>query len=211
MALMNAHDLTDETRDTLVHAMRRGRERLDTALTGSESIDATVSGPGITGWRAQLLPWAHAFEPEAVSGMVARSELAWLGAREPLPNDAHAWGASTQPITGAWTLRFPGPEAIDAVAGRQASGYLPGRFVDLTLRLAEIMADLHVPAPLTREVLRRALQHFVDEARPSYPDDWLALVRRAGDVTRDRVEDYIYGLTVEGGPLIPAAGTDVLQ
>ena len=159
---------------------------------------------GITGWRAQLLPWARAFEPDAVLPMVARSELVWLGARQPLPDDVDQWGAPTQPIDGAWRLRFPGPEATDDVAGRQASAYLPGRFADLTLRLAETMAEIGLPSPLTREVLRAALQRFVDEVRPAYPDDWLALVRHADALRRTQVEDYVYGLTVPDGPLVPA-------
>ena len=204
MALMNPAYLSDGTRTVLVDAMRRGREVLDAALQRPDSVEETVRRAGITGWRAQLLPWARAFEPDAVLPMVARSELVWLGARQPLPDDVDQWGAPTQPIDGAWRLRFPGPDATDDVAGRQASAYLPGRFADLTLRLAETMAEIGLPSPLTREVLRAALQRFVDEVRPAYPDDWLALVRHADALRRTQVEDYVYGLTVPDGPLVPA-------
>jgi hypothetical protein len=204
MALMNAADLSDGTRTVLVGAMRRGREVLEAALQRPEIAEETVRAAGIIGWRAQLLPWARAFEPHAVLPMVARSELVWLGARQPLPDDVDRWGAPTQPIDGAWRLRFPGPAPTDDVAGRQASAYLPGRFVDLTLRLAETMAEIGMPSPLTREVLRAALQRFVDEVRPAYPDDWLALVRHADDLPRTQVEDYVYGMTVPDGPLVPA-------
>jgi hypothetical protein len=204
MALMNPADLSDGTRTVLVGAMRRGREVLEAALQRPEIVEETVRAAGITGWRAQLLPWARAFEPDAVLSMVARSELVWLGVRQPLPDDVDRWGAPTQPIDGAWRLRFPGPEATDDVAGRQASAYLPGRFVDLTLRLAEVMAEIGMPSPLTREVLRAALQRFVDEVRPAYPDDWLALVRYANGLPRTQVEDYVYGMTVPDGPLVPA-------
>ena len=204
MALMNAADLSDGTRTVLVGAMRRGREVLEAALQRPEIVEETVRAAGIIGWRAQLLPWARAFEPDAVLPMVARSELVWLGARQPLPDDVDRWGAPSQPIDGAWRLRFPGPAPTDDVAGRQASAYLPGRFVDLTLRLAETMAELGMPSPLTREVLRAALQRFVDEVRPAYPDDWLALVRHADDLPRTQVEDYVYGMTVPDGPLVPA-------
>jgi hypothetical protein len=76
--------------------------------------------------------------------------------------------------------------------------------VDLTLRLAEVMAEIGMPSPLTREVLRAALQRFVDEVRPAYPDDWLALVRYANALPRTQVEDYVYGMTVPDGPLVPA-------
>jgi hypothetical protein len=204
MALMNAADLSDGTRTVLVGAMRRGREVLEAALQRPEIVEETVRAAGIIGWRAQLLPWARAFEPDAALPMVARSELVWLGARQPLPDDVDRWGAPTQPIDGAWRLRFPGPAPTDDVAGRQASAYLPGRFVDLTLRLAETMAEIGMPSPLTREVLRAALQRFVDEVRPAYPDDWLALVRHADDLPRTQVEDYVYGMTVPDGPLVPA-------
>jgi hypothetical protein len=204
MALMNAADLSDGTRTVLVGAMRRGREVLEAALQRPEIVEETVRAAGIIGWRAQLLPWARAFEPDAVLPMVARSELVWLGARQPLPDDVDRWGAPSQPIDGAWRLRFPGPAPTDDVAGRQASAYLPGRFVDLTLRLAETMAELGMPSPLTREVLRAALQRFIDEVRPAYPDDWLALIRHADDLPRTQVEDYVYGMTVPDGPLVPA-------
>jgi hypothetical protein len=204
MALMNPGDLTDATRSVLVDAMGRGRELLEAALQEPDTAEATMRAAGIAGWRAELLPWARVYERAAVLPMVARSELAWLGARQPLPADVHQWGAPTQPIDGAWALRFPGPEATDDVAGRQASGYLPGRFADLTLRLAETMAETGVPAPLTREVLRAALQRFVDEVRPAYPDDWLALVRHADALARTQVEDYVWGLTVPDGPLVPS-------
>jgi hypothetical protein len=204
VALMNPADLSDATRIVLVDAIARGRKVLESALAADETADQTLTGVGISGWRAQLLRWARAFDPGAVPLLVARSELVWLGAREPLPATIQAWGAPTQAIDGAWTLKFPGPDAIDAVGGRQASAYLPGRFADLTLRLAELMSDLRAPSPLTREVLRTALQRFLDDARPAYPDDWLALVREAAALTRAQVEDFVYGLTVPDGPLVPA-------
>ncbi len=205
VALMNPAELSDTTRAALVGAMQHGREVLASALAADDHLGDTLARAGITGWRAQLLRWTHAFEPDAALRMVARSELVWLGVREPLPADVDAWGAPAQTIDGAWALRFPGPDAIDAVAGRQASAYLPGRFADLTLRVAELLMDLRLPSVLTREVLRAGLQRFIDDARPAYPDDWMALVRRANALGRADAEDYVYALTVTDGPLVPAA------
>jgi hypothetical protein len=209
IGLMNAADLSDESRTVIVEAISHGREVLEGALAGDGHADETLGGAGITGWRAQVLRWAWSSEHDALPQLVARSELAWLGAGEPLPASVSAWGAPAYTIDGEWALRFPGPEPIDALAGRQAAAYLPGRFADLTLRLAEIMSELQVPSPLTREVLRTALQRFVDDARPAYPDDWLALVRLAAALTRAQVEDYVYALTVTDGPLVPMAGSGV--
>ena len=69
-----------------------------------------------------------------------------------------------------------------------------------------MLHDLHLPAALTPYVLTAAVQDFIDEVRPTDPDDWLTLVRSANQVTRERVEDYV-AAAAAGGPLVPADGS----
>jgi hypothetical protein len=43
-----------------------------------------------------------------------------------------------------------------------------------------------------------ATQDFIDGAPPVYDDDWLGIVAFAGQVTRERVEDYVAALVASG-------------
>ncbi len=74
--------------------------------------------------------------------------------------------------------------------------------VDLHLRLAELFAELRLPAVLMPAVLSAAALDFQEEAQPAYPEDRLALARQASALTRERVEDYVAALALDG-PLRP--------
>jgi hypothetical protein len=54
-------------------------------------------------------------------------------------------------------------------------------------------------------VLTAATQDYIDEVRPIHQNDWLTMVRSGQSLTRDRVEDYVAGLTADG-PLVPESG-----
>jgi hypothetical protein len=75
---------------------------------------------------------------------------------------------------------------------------------DLNLRIATLLKDLGLPAPLAKVVLAAAVQDFIDEVRPTDDGDWLTLSRMARTVTRERVEDYVAAATATG-PLMPEA------
>ena len=59
-----------------------------------------------------------------------------------------------------------------------------------------------MPAALAKHVLGAAVQDFIDQARPTDSNDWLALVRAAQAFTRERIEDYVATATADG-PLVP--------
>jgi hypothetical protein len=73
---------------------------------------------------------------------------------------------------------------------------------DLTLHVARTLSHLRLPARLAKYVLSAAVQDFIDEVRATDPDDWISLVRGAGAVPQDRIEDYVAAAAADG-PLVP--------
>jgi hypothetical protein len=74
---------------------------------------------------------------------------------------------------------------------------------DLNLHVAEVLADLRLPASLAPHVLSEAVQDFIDEVKPTDANDWLTLVRSAQAVSRERIEDYVAAAAAVDGPLVP--------
>jgi hypothetical protein len=75
---------------------------------------------------------------------------------------------------------------------------------DLNLRVAMILNELGLPAPLERPVLAAAVQDFIDEVAPADSNDWLSLAQAAQALTRQRVDDYVAAAAAVDGPLVPA-------
>ena len=77
---------------------------------------------------------------------------------------------------------------------------------DLTLAVAVRLAELRLPAVLTRPVLAVAMQDFLDELSARHDADWWSLSRQAQEVSLRRVEDYVAAAAAVDGPLIPDSG-----
>jgi len=77
--------------------------------------------------------------------------------------------------------------------------------VDLSLRVAEALSDLTLPAQLSRSILALATQDVLDAYRPAYIDDWSAMVAAVRRLPEGRFVDYVSALTA-GGPLVPDDG-----
>ena len=105
-------------------------------------------------------------------------------------------------VDGRLVTRLGMPVGWDRLAGRPDTGILATEAPDLTLRLAELTADLRVPASLLPALLLYATQDYWHEVEARFPDDWPALVRGALALQPTRVEDYIAALG-SGGPLRP--------
>ena len=116
--------------------------------------------------------------------------------------DADPWGTSAMASTGCVCTRMPPPGRLPLFLGRRQIGLLATAVPDLNLHVARMLAHLRLPARLAKYVLSAAVQDFVDEVRATDPDDWLSLVRGAGAVPRDRIEDYVAAATADG-PLVP--------
>jgi hypothetical protein len=54
-------------------------------------------------------------------------------------------------------------------------------------------------------VLVAALFDLLTDVSPMHFDDWLTIVRRARAVPRERIEDYLAGVTAAAGPLVQQA------
>ena len=81
----------------------------------------------------------------------------------------------------------------------------------MTLRVAEHMAALNVPAALVPAVMALATQAHIDTAPPLYADDWLGVVSHVQQMSRETVEDYVAAV-VAAGPVtcgIGAGGSEM--
>jgi hypothetical protein len=79
---------------------------------------------------------------------------------------------------------------------------LASAFPDLNLRLAELLAELQMPAALLGPILTAATLDFVNSVISRDPDDRRGLVEFVADLRVERVEQYLALLTNDG-PLVP--------
>ena len=89
------------------------------------------------------------------------------------------WGVIGDSVDGRLATRFDPPIAWDRLAGRPDTGVLATQVPDLTLRLAEVTAALHMPAVLIPSLLLYATQDYWHEVEARFADDWPALTRGA--------------------------------
>jgi hypothetical protein len=75
-------------------------------------------------------------------------------------------------------------------------------FPDLSLRLAELLSELRMPAALLPAVLAPATLEFINTAECRDPDDRRGLLDFVQRLRSDRVEQYLALLTSDG-PLVP--------
>jgi len=149
--------------------------------------------------RRAVLTWTSPAVPVAAEPLFAMSELFWLGLEGTGTwSGAAAWGTTHEPLEGCYCKRLPVPGAWDGLTGR-SGGLQTGTAVsDLNLRVAEHLAELKVPAPLFGAVLAYATQDFLDSATPLYDDDWAGVVQFAGQLSRERIEDFVAALVAAG-------------
>jgi hypothetical protein len=75
--------------------------------------------------------------------------------------------------------------------------------VDLHLQVALLLDQMGLPAALARTVLTVAVQDFIDEVGPTDGNDWRALSRRAQQLDRRQVEDYVAVAAAVDGAFVP--------
>lgn len=202
LVLLSPASLHDGDRAAIIAALDRGRARVRDAAADATARAALCRDGGLCGWRNELLAWAASEEPEALSSTISRTELAWLGwSGADSPPDA--WGPVTIAIDGGLASVSRAPLPLELVSGRGPLAQALGRFADLKLRLAELTASLGVPATLMQAVMAPAVQDYLDEVRPSYPEDWPAMLLAVDRISQGRIEDYVASLTAAGGPLVP--------
>jgi hypothetical protein len=75
--------------------------------------------------------------------------------------------------------------------------------VEVQLKVAQLLADMRLPAALARPVLASAMQDFIDEVAPHDPNDWWTLSVTAQAMRHQRFEDYVAAAAAVDGPLVP--------
>ena len=95
----------------------------------------------------------------------------------------------------------PGQDAVvrDLVVVRGAEAMAPREL--LPLRVAELLADLKLPAALAHGVVQYATWDLIMGVQMADIDDWLALTRSAQALGGDQFADYVSALTADG-PLV---------
>jgi hypothetical protein len=199
VALMNPFAFGDASRDAIVAAIRRGRDRVKALTSDAGSLDAVSRDAGLSEWRARAVAWeiGHGVDPAARFSLL---ELLWLGSAGRLPAEWDAWGAAVLPRTGCLCVSLPRPRPWEADAG-YASAQLGTRAADVALRLAEALAELDLPASLTPALAGYTMQDSLEHARLARPDDWEEFGRAARELPQERLADYVSALAV-GGPLV---------
>jgi hypothetical protein len=204
LALMNPLALTDADRDAIAAALARGRERLgDPARIGAE-LGVLSEETGWSEWRRESVRWAIAHDPGSLPALLTFTDDFWAGWGRGDSSSLAAWGQATTAIDGDLRLAWPDARPWEEFAGRTANGQLATRFIDLHLRVAEMLVQYRLPASLMPAVLAPALADLIHEAPLGHPDDWYALGAYVAGVPDDRLLDYIASVAA-GGPLVPAS------
>jgi hypothetical protein len=201
VALMDPLELDDASSDRLASAIDRGQARI-TALSGpGPDFDAVADAVRLDGWRRRAVAWALGHDRGEVDSFFSLEEFLELGGGAGAPPPA-GWGTSAIAGDDCLCLELVPASQWKLRSGRPPLGLLATAMSDLNLRVALVLQQLRLPAALGKDVLRSAAQDFEDEVRPTDPDDWLALVRAARALSRDRIEDYV-AASAAAGPLVP--------
>jgi hypothetical protein len=198
-AVTLAHqDLRDDDRDELVAAIARGRERLVTAQRDLAQLVTLAETVKLRASVRQLLPWIYHHEPQSIAGLFSLRDLLWLGQPSLAPERIDRWGMSGEALDARLTLAMPRGIDFESLAGRPDTGQIATLMPDLTLRIAQETARLHLPAALVPAMLAFAVEDFWFDVRVRFSDDVTAMVKQAAALGGERVEDYVAGLTGTG-------------
>ena len=203
VVLSNPFDVSDAERDRLATAVRQGRARLAEVMARPSALPGLARAARVNEWWRESLTWAQAHEPDRVPEYFSLADLVRVGKAQAAPGPApDAWGAAWLETEGCLCLRYPPPGLRELLAGRMGTSLVAEQFADLPLRVAEVLADLGLPAQLARFVMALAAQDVLDAYEPAYIDDWSALTAAVRRLSAGRFVDYVSALT-SGGPLVP--------
>ena len=206
VALVTAASLTDGDRDSIAAALRAGRDRM-ASLRSRAGVDALADAIRLSPLRRTLLAWMVAHDPVRVASFLSADELLAAGLeRASVPAPLHAWGAPAEARLGCLCLAVLDRRPWESLAGRWGSGIFASGFPDLNLRLAELLADMQMPAALLGPVLTSAMLEFVNSAASRDEDDRRGLIDYVQALSTERLEQYLALLTTDG-PLVPVGET----
>lgn len=204
VALVEPRRLTNADREAIVSAIRSGRARLASVRTPAEAA-AVADAVGLGPARRSLFPWLLTNDRPAIATFLSPSELVRLGLEDKaVESRLQAWGSSGEARIGCLCLQFPDRRPWEMLTGRWGTGILASGFPDLNLRLAEVLSEMKMPAPLLGPVLASATLDFVNTSTSRDQDDRKGLLEFVQAIDDSRVEQYLALLT-NGGPLVPLA------
>ena len=196
VALLNPRAIDDAALEDIARGIDQGRQRVEKAIGGVESLEALAAEIRMSPSRRGLLAWSARHTSSAVLQLFSLGELFRLGGGQ--PGSIDPWGTAQDSLTGCWCVRFPDDSALDLAIGRADTGQLGVRLAELNLRVAVLLAELRVPATLFPHVMALATQDYVDSVPLVYGDDWAALAGRAWAISRERMEDYVAAVVASG-------------
>ncbi len=202
LALLDARQLRDDTRDAMVAALAKGRARVLAAATGGEPLSALADAVRFDALRRRGLALAQGAAPTGLPEHFSLAELVHLGGG-PSARELAYWGANALPLSGCPCTEMVLPATWPLLAGRPQLPMGAAAVPDLNIRVAEVLTELGLPADLMRPVLAAAIQDFLADAAPIDGGDWWALSVAARAVSRERIEDYVAAAASVGGALIP--------
>jgi hypothetical protein len=204
VALVEPAALTELDRDSVVDTVRNGRIRLAAVRTHTDAA-AVADEIRLAPSRRTLMPWIAAHDPARLPAFLSPIELFWLGLdAKPVDARLHPWGGPAEPRLGCLCVQMLDRRPWETFAGRWHLGFLASGLSDLNLRLAELLSELKMPAPLLAPVLAAATVDFTENATSRDPDDRRGPIEFVQALGVDRVEQYLALLTTDG-PLVPVA------
>jgi hypothetical protein len=209
-AVFSPFDLTDASRDAIVGAIKRGRARVAELVESPESLWQAAVEFGLGEWRCRAALWERGRSTDnspaarrGAAGFFSLAELMWLGQPDLPREQLDAWGVVTRRVDGRPRVRTPDAQTWETLQGPRGVGLLAAHTAEVHLRVAEVLAEMNLPAVLAPDVAAYATWDAMTTAAMSDPDDWFAVSRAAASLSADRFIDYVSALTAIG-PLVPA-------
>jgi hypothetical protein len=196
LALLQTGALDDADMRRVAACVTEGRTALAARADAGDAGDRSIWRPLPPG-RRRLLSWLATHTTGAADGRWAPSELqAACGGDRAIAWDH--WGASQVAWDGSLRLGLVPSLQPLAVRARIDGGMTAAAFPDLVIRIAEIAAELQLPAAMVPPLVRSAVQDLLDQARSGIPDDWVAWTQFAAAYPRASVEKAVSALTADG-------------
>jgi len=147
-------------------------------------------------WRFSVADWSAESEPAGLASAVAMAELLVLDGA----SDArvHAFAVPLEEFTGSTRAGIPPAIVREGVIGHLGRGFLAALAFDVRLRVAELMAELHIPPILGPRLAADAIVEIVEQVTLGAPFDWLVMSRRISDYSAGELSALVDTLTGDG-------------
>jgi hypothetical protein len=196
VALFNPLAAPPDAPRLIADAIRKGRARVSALAAQPGDLDAVGDAAAIGPERRALLRWVLARTPADATRLFALADLVRIGGGDEAAGVATQWSGPALPLNGCLCVSLGPNVDWEVFSGHEgAGGFLAARTADLLLRLAEVLAELKLPAPVAGDILPSAVQGLLDHAQPARRDDWLGVSLYAAGISRRDIEDYVSSVT----------------